>query len=138
MFQPNEWAKLFKRAGSKYVVLTSKHHEGFPLWPSQHSWNWNAMDVGPHRDLLGDLTNAVRESNLKMGYYYSLLEWYHPLYKKETINQYIDQHMFPQMKDLVNTYKPDVFWTDSELDITEQTDPLLRSKLTPLKWIREA
>jgi alpha-L-fucosidase len=73
-----------------------------------------------------------------MGYYYSLLEWYHPLYKKETINQYIDQHMFPQMKDLVNTYKPDVFWTDSELDITEQTDPLLRSKLTPLKWIREA
>jgi alpha-L-fucosidase len=131
MFQPNEWAKLFKRAGAKYVVLTSKHHEGFPLWPSQHSWNWNAMDVRPHRDLLGDLTNAVRESNLKMGYYYSLLEWYHPLYKKETITQYIDQHMFPQMKDLVNTYKPDVFWTDGEWDYT--SDKLRSTEF--LSWL---
>lgn len=121
MFQPDEWAKLFKRSGAKYVVLTSKHHEGFPLWPSKHSWNWNAMDVGPHRDLLGDLTKAVREKDLKMGYYYSLLEWYHPLYKKETINQYIDQHMFPQMKDLVNTYQPDVFWTDGEWDYHSDT-----------------
>ncbi len=121
MFQPDEWAKLFKRAGAKYVVLTSKHHEGFALWPSKHSWNWNAMDVGPHRDLLGDLTKAVREKDLKMGYYYSLLEWYHPLYKKETINDYIDQHMFPQMKDLVTTYKPDIFWTDGEWDYPSAT-----------------
>ena len=86
MFEPEEWAKLFKRAGAKYVVLTSKHHEGFPLWPSKESWNWNAMDIGAHRDLLGDLTKAVKGKDLKMGYYYSLLEWYHPLYKKETIN----------------------------------------------------
>ncbi len=115
-YQPEEWAKLFKRAGAKYVVLTSKHHEGFALWPSAYSWNWNAKDVGPHRDLLGDLTNAVRNENIKMGYYYSLLEWYNPLYKKETLNEYIDQHMFPQMKELVNTYKPDVVWTDGEWD----------------------
>ncbi len=121
MFQPEEWAKLFKRAGAKYVVLTSKHHEGYPLWPSKESWNWNAMDIGAHRDLLGDLTKAVREKDLKMGYYYSLLEWYHPLYKKETINEYIDQHMFPQMKDLVNTYKPDVLWTDGEWDYPSET-----------------
>jgi alpha-L-fucosidase len=116
MFQPDEWAKLFKRAGAKYVVLTSKHHEGFPLWGSKHSWNWNAVDVGPHRDLLGDLTKAVRDKDLKIGYYYSLLEWHHPLYKKETLTEYIDQHMFPQMKDLVTTYKPDIFWTDGEWD----------------------
>jgi alpha-L-fucosidase len=121
MFQPEEWAKLFKRAGAKYVVLTSKHHEGFPLWPSKQSWNWNAMDIGPHRDLLGDLTKAVREKELKMGYYYSLLEWYHPLYKKETIHEYIDQHMLPQMKDLVNTYQPDVVWTDGEWDYPSET-----------------
>ncbi len=120
LFQPEEWAKLFKRSGAKYIVLTSKHHEGFPMWPSKHSWNWNAMDVGPHRDLLGDLTKAVRGKDLKMGYYYSLLEWYHPLYKKETLNQYIDEHMFPQMKDLITTYKPDVFWTDGEWDYTSE------------------
>ncbi|MGV8095468.1 MAG: alpha-L-fucosidase [Mangrovibacterium sp.] len=116
MFNPDEWAKLFKESGAKYIVLTSKHHEGFALWPSQLSWNWNAVDVGPHRDLLGDLTKSVRNAGLKMGYYYSLLEWYHPLYKKETINQYIDEHMIPQMKELVNNYKPDIFWTDGEWD----------------------
>jgi alpha-L-fucosidase len=116
MFQPNEWAERFRESGAKYIVLTSKHHEGFTLWPSQLSWNWNAVDVGPHRDLLGDLTQSVRKQGLKMGYYYSLLEWFNPLYKKETINQYVDQHMIPQMKELVNNYKPDVFWTDGEWD----------------------
>jgi alpha-L-fucosidase len=121
MYQPEEWAERLKASGAKYVVLTSKHHEGFTLWPSKYSWNWNAVDVGPHRDLLGDLTKAVRGQGLKMGYYYSLLEWYHPLYKKETIEQYVDQHMLPQMKELVNTYKPDVFWTDGEWDYPSDT-----------------
>jgi alpha-L-fucosidase len=121
VFDPAAWAERFKKAGAKYVVLTSKHHEGFPLWQSPHSWNWNAVDVGPKRDLLGDLTAAVRKEGIKMGYYYSLLEWFHPLYKKETINQYVDQHMIPQMKDLVNRYKPDVFWTDGEWDYPSKT-----------------
>lgn len=116
MFDPDEWAKLFKESGAKYIVLTSKHHEGFTLWPSKLSWNWNAVDVGPHRDLLGDLTASVRKAGLRMGYYYSLLEWYHPLYNKETINQYVDEHMIPQMKELVNNYQPDIFWTDGEWD----------------------
>ena len=66
MFQPEEWASIFEDSGAKYVVLTSKHHEGFCLWPSQYSWNWNAVDVGPHRDLLGDLTTAVKDKGLKM------------------------------------------------------------------------
>lgn len=117
-FLPDEWAERFKQAGAKYVVLTSKHHEGFTLWPSSFSWNWNAVDVGPHRDLLGDLTKSVREKGLKMGYYYSLLEWYHPMYKPETINEYVDRHMIPQMKELVTKYKPDVVWTDGEWDYT--------------------
>jgi alpha-L-fucosidase len=131
MFQPDEWAQLFENAGAKYVVLTSKHHEGFTLWPSKQSWNWNAMDVGPHRDLLGDLTKSVKNKNIKMGYYYSLLEWYNPLYKKETLNEYIDQHMFPQMKDLVNTYHPDLVWTDGEWDYT--SDKLRSTEF--LSWL---
>jgi alpha-L-fucosidase len=131
LFKPDEWASLFERAGAKYVVLTSKHHEGFSMWPSKQSWNWNVMDVGPHRNLLGDLTKAVKDKNIKMGYYYSLLEWYHPLYKNETLNEYIDQHLFPQMKDLVETYKPDVFWTDGEWDYT--SDKLRSTEF--LSWL---
>ncbi len=115
MFNPEDWAEIFKNAGAKYVVLTSKHHEGFTLWPSEESWNWNAVDVGPHRDLAGDLIKAVREEGLRMGYYYSLYEWFNPLYHSD-VNKYVDQHMIPQMKDLVNSYKPDIVWTDGEWD----------------------
>lgn len=114
-FDPDYWAKIFKDAGAKYVVLTSKHHEGFTLWPSKNSWNWNAYDIGPHRDLLGDLTKSVKNAGLKMGYYYSLLEWFNPLYKTN-LTKYVDDHMIPQMKDLVETYQPDVLWTDGEWD----------------------
>lgn len=115
MFNPEDWATIFKEAGAKYVVLTSKHHEGFTLWPSRESWNWNAVDVGPHRDLAGDLINAVRGEGLRMGYYYSLYEWFNPLYKAD-VNKYVDEHMIPQMKDLVTSYKPDILWTDGEWD----------------------
>ncbi len=115
MFKPEDWAKLFREAGACYVVLTSKHHEGFALWPSAQAWNWNAMDVGPHRDLAGDLTTAVKKEGLHMGFYYSLYEWYNPLYK-ENLDKYVSNHMIPQMKDLVNRYQPDIIWPDGEWD----------------------
>ena len=101
--------------GAQYVVLTSKHHEGFALWPSRYSWNWNAVDVGPHRDVLGDLTAAVRRAGLRMGYYYSLYEWFNPQYHDD-LRGYIDGYMWPQLKELVTTYEPDVVWTDGEWD----------------------
>lgn len=113
LFNPDEWADLFRASGAKYIVLTSKHHEGFTLWPSPQSWNWNSVDVGPHRDLAGDLSSAVKAKGLHMGYYYSLYEWYNPLYKSD-LKKYVDEHMLPQMKDLVNRYQPDIFWTDGE------------------------
>jgi alpha-L-fucosidase len=115
MFNPDEWANLFEASGAKYIVLTSKHHEGFALWPSAQSWNWNSVDVGPHRDLAGDLIKSVKKKGLRMGYYYSLYEWYNPLYK-ENVNRYVDEHMMPQLKDLVTRYKPDLVWTDGEWD----------------------
>lgn len=115
MFNPDEWADRFKAAGAKYIVLTSKHHEGFALWPSQQSWNWNSVDVGPHRDLCGDLTKSVKAAGLRMGFYYSLYEWFNPLYKTN-LPKYVDEHMIPQMKDLVTRYQPDVVWTDGEWD----------------------
>ncbi|HEX3006209.1 MAG TPA: alpha-L-fucosidase, partial [Bacteroidales bacterium] len=116
LFEPDKWADVFLRSGAKYIVLTSKHHEGFCLWPSAQSWNWNSVDIGPHRDLAGDLTKAVKAKGLHMGFYYSLYEWYNPLYKSD-VDKYVDTHMFPQMKDLVTRYEPDVFWTDGEWDL---------------------
>ena len=112
-FNPAQWAKMIKNAGAKYVVLTSKHHDGYALWPSEQSWNWNSVDVGSHRDLCGELSEAVRAEGLHMGFYYSLYEWFNPLYKKD-VSAYVDKHMIPQMKDLVTRYKPDVLWADGE------------------------
>jgi len=115
MFKPDEWAKLFSEAGARYVVLTSKHHDGFALWHSAQSWNWNAVDVLPHRDLVGDLTDAVKKSGLHMGFYYSLYEWFNPLYHNN-LEKYVDDHMIPQLKDLVNRYEPDIVWSDGQWD----------------------
>ena len=58
-FDPDDWADLIQESGAKYVVLTSKHHEGFCMWPSANSWNWNSMDIGPHRDLVGKQPYAI-------------------------------------------------------------------------------
>lgn len=117
LFDPDQWAGLFKNAGAKYVVLTSKHHDGYALWPSEHSWNWNSSDLMPHEDLCGKLGKAVKNAGLKMGYYYSLYEWYNPLYQNN-LDGYVSNHMIPQMKDIVNRYKPDILWTDGEWDHT--------------------
>lgn len=120
LFNPDQWADLFAASGAKYVVLTSKHHEGFTLWPSPESWNWNSVDVGPHRDLAGDLMKSVKAKGLRMGYYYSLYEWFNPLYKSD-VNKYVDEHMIPQMKDLVTRYHPDLLWTDGEWEHPSET-----------------
>ena len=70
-------------SGAQYVVLTSKHHEGFTNWPSSNSWNWNSMDVGPHRDLVGELRDSIRnKTNIKFGLYHSLFEWFNPLFNE--------------------------------------------------------
>lgn len=68
LFNASEWAQLFARAGAQYVVLTAKHHDGFALWPSRYSFSWTAMDVGPHRDVVGELAAAVRsETTMRFG-----------------------------------------------------------------------
>lgn len=123
LFNPAHWAEIFERSGAKYVVLTSKHHEGFCLWPSMESWNWNSADAGPGRDLCGELTAAVKARGLKMGFYYSLYEWFNPIYRSDPA-RYVEQHMLPQMKDLVLRYEPDIVWPDGEWD---HPDTLWRS-----------
>jgi alpha-L-fucosidase len=118
LFDPAHWADVFQRSGAKYVALTSKHHEGFALWPSKEAsatWGrpWNSVEVGPHRDLVGDLGAAVRDKGLKMGVYYSLYEWYNPLWLSDK-PRYVKEHMTPQFKDLVTRYKPAIIFSDGE------------------------
>jgi alpha-L-fucosidase len=121
LFDPDHWAAVFANSGAKYVVLTSKHHEGFTLWPSKdasRTWGrpWNSVEIGPKRDLLGDLSEAVRRKGLRMGYYYSLYEWYNPLWLSDK-PRYVQEHVFPQFKDLVTRYKPAIIFSDGEWEM---------------------
>jgi alpha-L-fucosidase len=120
LYDPDEWAEIFKQSGARYVVPTSKHHDGFCLWQSPHSWNWNSVDIGPHRDLLGDLAKAVRNKGLMMGFYYSLYEWYRPLFMANP-ERYALEHMIPQMKDVITRYEPSILFTDGEWDHPSET-----------------
>lgn len=120
-FNPAEWAELFKEAGAKYVVLTSKHHDGYCLWPSAYSPRWNSTVTGPKMDIIDTLSKATRDAGLHFGLYYSLLEWAHPLYSPSTIEEWVDTHMTPQMKEVVNTYKPEIVFSDGEWDHDSKT-----------------
>jgi alpha-L-fucosidase len=131
LFDPDFWAGLFEESGARYVVLTSKHHDGFCLWPTASPFkkNWNSMEVGPKRDLLGELTNAVRAHGLRMGVYYSLIEWetnrtsrtpsgrFIPQEMMDAygipIDRYVDDHVLPQLRELVTRYQPAVIFSDA-------------------------
>ena len=119
LWNPDEWATLFEQSGAKYVLLVSKHHDGYCLWPSQYAPNWNSVETGPHRDICGELTETVRKHNMKMGFYYSLPEWTSSIHRwyvdpDDSIAEYVETHMIPQLKELVSTYKPAVLFTDGE------------------------
>jgi alpha-L-fucosidase len=121
LFDPGEWARIFGESGARYVALTSKHHDGFCLFPSEEAnrnWGrpWNAVDTGPRRDLLGDLSAAVRKAGLKMGFYYSLYEWFNPLWLADR-ELYVEKHVIPQFKDVVTRYKPALIFSDGEWDM---------------------
>ncbi|MDR2863970.1 MAG: alpha-L-fucosidase [Puniceicoccales bacterium] len=123
-FDARKWAELFAKSGARYIVPTSKHHEGFALWPSAEaskSWGrpWNAAEIGPKRDLLGELGEAVRDKGLKYGFYFSLYEWHNPLWIKDR-KRFIREVYHPQFKDLVNRYKPSLLFGDGEWDISSK------------------
>jgi len=72
-----EWARLARKAGMKYMVMTTKHHEGFCLWDTAQT-DYNAVRHGPGRDLVAEYVDACREFGLRIGFYYSLMDWHHP------------------------------------------------------------
>ena len=126
-YEPKDWASIFAKSGAQYVVLTSKHHEGFCNWDSRDipsTWNWNAMDVGPRRDLVGDLAKAVKNASsphtgkpLRFGLYHSMFEWFNPMYLADaaanyTTHTFVDTKTIPELYDLVKKYEPEIIWSD--------------------------
>jgi alpha-L-fucosidase len=107
-WDPDAWARLFASVNARYVCLVSRHSDDFCLWPTQQSQR-NAFVQGPQRDLVGDLTAAVRAQHLKMGLYYSLtFDLYHDRYPHKP---YVD-YAHKQVKELVDNYSPDLLWSD--------------------------
>jgi alpha-L-fucosidase len=111
-----EWAALAKQAGMKYMVMTTKHHEGFCLWDTAQT-DYNAMKRGPGRDLVQEYVEACREFDLKIGFYYSLMDWHHPdgarcAQDEDARRRFLD---FTQgcVRELMSNYgKIDILWYD--------------------------
>jgi alpha-L-fucosidase len=121
-WDPDVWAKLFRRSGARYAVLTTKHHDGFTLWPSRVKNPKRSGPLSASRDLAGDLTAAVRAAGMKMGLYYSGgLDW---TFTDQPIRNFADlMRMVPQSeeyahyadahwRELIDRYQPAVLWND--------------------------
>lgn len=125
LFNADEWAQLFKKSGAKYVLLVTKHHDGYCLWDSKYQPQWNSVVSGPKRNIVEDVTTAVRNAGLKMGFYYSLLEWTNPIHRwtvdpTDSIGPYVENYMIPQFKELVSKYRPSVLFSDGDWDYTAE------------------
>ena len=118
-FNAEDWTSLIQKAGAKYVVTAANYHDGFAMYPTKYSVSkfgdhWNAFDRGPRRDVLGELEAAGNARGLKMGIYYSLYEWWNPLYLSGQVEKYAREHLEPKFKEVVTRYKPPVMFLDGE------------------------
>jgi len=129
-FDAEEWVKVAKDAGMKYIVITSKHHDGFAMFCSKAS-KWNICDASPYgRDPLIDLAEACRKQDIKLGFYYSQAQdWmnggstggrrWDPA-QERNMDEYIDQVAVPQVREILSNYGPDipaVLWWDTPRDM---------------------
>ena len=121
-FDARAWARLAKAAGMEYMVITSKHHDGFSLWDSGTS-TYDIIDAAPFgRDILRELKEACDAEGIRLGFYHSIMDWHHPLAGGETFPQYRDTYMKPQIQELVEGYDPAILWFDGEW-IEEWSEP---------------
>ena len=133
-FSADAWTTLIQKAGAKYVVTAANYHDGFAMYPTTNSVSkfgdhWNAFDRGPKRDVLGELESAGKARGLKMGIYYSLYEWWHPLYLSGQLDRYALEHLRPKFKEVVTRYEPPVIFLDGEWEhpyTTWHSDELAR------------
>ncbi|WP_345605590.1 alpha-L-fucosidase [Pseudonocardia adelaidensis] len=125
-FDPKAWCDLFARAGARYVVPTSKHHDGIALWDAPGTATRNTVHRGPHRDLIGDLASAARAAGMRFGVYYSGgLDWsvtehlpaidtFANVRAQRPIDAAYAAYAYLHVRDLVDRYRPDVLWNDIE------------------------
>lgn len=114
---PREWAKLAKEAGCKYMVLTTRHHEGFSLWDSKVN-PFNSVNYGPHRDIVREFVDACREFDLGVGLYSSVVDWHHPDSFKCATNpdaqRRYNEYLTALNTELLTNYgKIDILWYDA-------------------------
>jgi alpha-L-fucosidase len=124
-FDAKEWVSIAKNAGMKYIVITSKHHDGFCLWDSKVT-NYDIMDFSPFkRDILKELSDACKAAGIKMCFYHSIMDWHQPdaESKKSYTHQnsvnpdfakYRENYLKPQLAELITKYDPAVIWFDGE------------------------
>jgi alpha-L-fucosidase len=138
-YDPQAWADLVKDSGAKYAVLTAKHHDGVALWPTKHGLNV-VNDTPAHRDLVGPFVKALRKDGLKVGLYFSLIDWSSPLYPgfvspignpdydkpvqryrikgdPKRWNRFVAYYQ-DQVHDLTRRYHPDLYWFDGDWEHT--------------------
>ncbi len=131
-FDADAWMELFVRAGVRYFFITVKHHDGFCIYDSAYTQR-DAQDMGPRRDLYGELVAAARRHGIRVGLYYSLYEWFNPAYTGNPAHatyagfqplsdrdldgndgEYVDDFVIPQLKELIDNYHPDYLSFDGE------------------------
>ena len=131
-FDAKEWVRIAKDAGMKYIVITSKHHDGFCLWDSKVT-EYDIMDYAPFkRDILQELSDACKEAGIRLCFYHSIMDWHHPDalaegYAHQTTanpdwSRYRETYLKPQLEELIRRYDPGVLWFDGEW-IKEWTEP---------------
>jgi alpha-L-fucosidase len=118
------WAKLARRAGMRYMVMTTKHHEGFCLFDSRLT-DYNAAKRGPGRDLVAEYVEAARSEGLRVGFYYSLMDWHHPdgarcKHDEAARRRFVD-YIHGQVRELCTNYGTlDIMWYDVNWPLTAE------------------
>ncbi len=130
-YNPQAWADLIEYAGAKYAVITAKHHDGVALWNTKQS-DLNVIDkTKAKKDLITPFVKALRKNNIKVGIYYSLLDWSHPDYpnflrdKKRYTNdpkrwEAFSKFNFGQIEELTK-FNPDLYWFDGDWEQSAET-----------------
>lgn len=140
-YNPEAWVRMAKEAGMKYIVITSKHHDGFALFDSKAS-DWNVVKATPYgKDLLKPLAEECRKQGMKLGFYYSQAnDWYNPGgaaarghwddSQKGSMDKYIDEVAIPQVKEILTQYGDVVeLWWDVPTDMNNNRASRLDSLL---------
>jgi len=148
-FDADQWVRMAKYAGMKYIVITSKHHDGFCLWDSKVT-NYDIMDATPFkRDILKELSVACKKHGVKLCFYHSIMDWHHPdaqapfypnyndtKQSNPNFDRYVDTYLKPQIAELLANYGPlGVMWFDGEW-IRDWTEPKGKDMYAYIRGLR--